>query len=128
MQGDSPAANAFEARARGIALFDARRFFEAHEFFEYVWKAPEVEEGDRRFWKGVTQIAVGCCHVQRRNARGALALLERAIGYLSGYPSPHEGIDTSELIRVAVDVADQVRTRGASADIDFPRLPTVGEA
>lgn len=32
-----------EACQRGIALFDAQRFFEAHECFEYVWKAEELE-------------------------------------------------------------------------------------
>ena len=69
-------------------MFDAQRFFEAHEFFEYVWKADEVGERDRPFWKGVTQVAVGCCHAQRGNDHGALALLGRAAGYLRRYPSP----------------------------------------
>ena len=70
--------SAQEACRRGIALFDEQRFFEAHAFFEYAWKADDVDDRDRRFWKGVTQVAVGCCHAQRGNGRGALALLERA--------------------------------------------------
>lgn len=109
----------------GVALFDERRFFAAHERFEAVWKADDIDKPDRAFWKGVTQVAVGCCHAQRGNAPGALALLNRAEGYLSGYPSPHCGIDTAALIAVARTVADQVRRCGASARLDFPRFPVV---
>ncbi len=47
--------SAQEACRRGIALFDERRFFEAHEFFEYAWKADDVDDRDRRFWKGVSR-------------------------------------------------------------------------
>lgn len=113
-----------EACRRGIALFDRGRFFEAHEFFEYVWKADDVAERDRRFWKGVTQVAVGCCHAQRGNDRGALAVLERAVDHLRRFPSPHRGIDTKALIAAARDVAAQVRRCGASAELDFPGFPT----
>ncbi len=115
--------SAQEACRKGIALFDERRFFEAHEFFEYVWKADDVEDRDRRFWKGVTQVAVGCCHAQRGNDRGALALLERAASHLRCFPSPHRGIDTAELISVTRTVVDQVRQRGASDSLEFPGFP-----
>jgi hypothetical protein len=116
--------SAREACRRGIVLFDERRFFEAHEFFEYAWKADDVDDRDRRFWKGVTQVAVGCCHTQRGNGRGALALLKRASDQLRSFPSPHWGIDTTALVSVARCVADQVRQRGASASLDFPKFPT----
>ena len=109
---------------RAIELFDEKRFFESHEFFEDVWKANDVEGRDRPFWKGVTQVAVGCCHAQRGNERGALALLERAEGYLRGYPSPHCGIDTTALISLTRRVTDQVREHSASPDLDFPEFPT----
>lgn len=117
--------SAREACRRGIALFDEQRFFEAHELFEYAWKALDIEESDRPFWKAVTQVAVGCCHAQRGNDRGALAVLERAIGELGRYAAPHCGIDTAALIAGAQRVAEQIRQRGASVDLDFPKFPTV---
>ncbi len=117
--------SAREACRRGIALFDEQRFFEAHEFFEYAWKADDVDDRDRGFWKGVTQVAVGCCHAQRGNRRGALALLDRASDYLQRFPSPHWDVDTAALVSVAQNVAAQVRQRGASASLDFPRFPVV---
>ncbi len=82
---------------RAVALFDEQRFFEAHEFLEYIWKSDEVPEADRDFWKGVTQIAVGCCHTQRGNAKGAVTLLERATRYMAPYPRVYHGIAADAL-------------------------------
>ncbi|MBW3602944.1 MAG: DUF309 domain-containing protein [Actinobacteria bacterium] len=116
-------AAADEALARAVALFDAERFFEAHEFFEYAWKSDDVDEADRDFWKGLAQVAVGCCHAQRGNDEGAVALLERAAGYLRPYPSPHHGVATDRMIHRALAVAAAVRGRGASPRLPFPRFP-----
>lgn len=112
-----------EAFDEAVALFDAQRFFEAHEFFELVWKAEDVDPADRDFWKGVTQVAVGCVHTQRGNRTGALTLLERAAGYLAPYPSPHRGVDTAALATAAGRVAADVRALGASPAIAFPAFP-----
>ena len=115
-----------EAFDRAVALFDEERFFEAHEFFEWIWKSGEVPPADRDFWKGVTQVAVGCVHTQRGNATGAVTLLERAVEYLTPYPSPHHGIDTGRLASEARRVAGLVRAHGPSPDVAFPVLPRAG--
>lgn len=115
-----------QAFERAVALFDAERFFEAHEFFEHIWKSDWVEPADTDFWKGVTQVAVGCCHLQRGNDTGALSLLQRATRYLAAAPASHHGVDVSALIAAADDIADQARQRGASAQLDFPRFPRAG--
>jgi uncharacterized protein len=112
-----------EAFARAVELFDEERFFEAHEFFEHVWKSDWVDPDDKEFWKGVTQVAVGCCHVQRGNGRGALTLLERAADYLAAYPDRYHGVDTVALAEAARAVAAQVRTEGASPRRAFPGFP-----
>jgi uncharacterized protein len=116
----SSLAEAFEC---AVDLFDAQRFFEAHEFLEYVWKSDEVAEGDRDFWKGVTQVAVGFVHTQRGNDVGAVRLLERALGYLAPYPDRHRGVDAAALSAAARRVAAQVEDRGASPHIEFPPFP-----
>ncbi|MDP8971375.1 MAG: DUF309 domain-containing protein [Actinomycetota bacterium] len=115
-----------EALATAVRLFDAQRFFEAHEFLEHIWKSAELDPADRDFWKGVTQVAVGCCHAQRGNAQGAVTLLERSVGYLRSYPSPHHGILTEALARTALRVCADVKERGASPDMAFPRFPLAG--
>ena len=112
-----------EALAQAVRLFDSERFFEAHEFLEYVWKSPEVAPGDRDFWKGVTQVAVGCCHTQRGNTTGAVRLLERAIDYMAPYPGTYHGVDAARLAAEASGLARRVRRKGASADIGFFAFP-----
>jgi hypothetical protein len=114
-----------EALREAVALFDERRFFEAHEFLEWVWKSDEVEPGDRDFWKGVTQVAVGFAHTQRGNDSGAVTLLERAARHISPYPSPHYGIDVEALTTAALAVARRVEQEGASPELDFPRFPLI---
>ncbi|MGH8898941.1 MAG: DUF309 domain-containing protein [Egibacteraceae bacterium] len=106
-----------------VALFDARRFFEAHEFLEWIWKCDEVPPGDREFWKGVTQVAVGLTHTQRGNAKGAVTLLERACRYLAPYPSPYYGIDRDALSAAAQRVVATINVDGPFPDLEFPTFP-----
>jgi predicted metal-dependent hydrolase len=115
-----------EAVLEAVRLFDEHRFFEAHEFLEWVWKSGKVPEADRDFWKGVTQVAVGFTHTQRGNTDGAVTLLERAARYLAPYPSPHQGIDADALSAAALAVVAAVRDVGASPDHDFPTFPLAG--
>lgn len=112
-----------EALQRAGELFDAERFFEAHEFLEHIWKADEIADEDRGFWKGVTQVAVGLCHCQRGNDSGARTLLGRAAAQLDAYPSPYAGVRTGTLSTGARDVLAQIDRHGPSPGLDFPRLP-----
>lgn len=117
-----------QALDEAIRLFDQERFFEAHEFLEYVWKSDEIAADDRDFWKGVTQVAVGCCHVQRGNATGAVTLLRRAARYLKPYPSAYAGVDAARLAGDAVRLADRVGDDGATPDAAFFRFPRAASA
>ena len=101
-----------EALEHAIELFDQQRYFEAHEFLEYVWKSKEIPDDERDFWKGVTQVAVGCCHIQRGNETGAATLLERAASYLAPYPEVHAGIAAEALAASALRLAADVRRVG----------------
>jgi hypothetical protein len=114
-----------EALREAATLFDQRRFFEAHEFLEWVWKSDQVDSRDRDFWKGVTQVAVGFAHTQRGNDSGAVTLLQRAVRHIAPYPSPYCGIDVEALATAALAVARRVEQDGASPDLDFPRFPLV---
>ena len=104
-------------------LFDQQRFFEAHEFLEYVWKSQDVDDADREFWKGVTQVAVGCCHTQRGNTQGAVTLLKRATRYMAQYPADHHGVGTARLREAALDLAAEVERYGAAPERNFFAFP-----
>ena len=41
-----------EALDEAVALFDEQRFFEAHEFLEYVWKSDEIPRRGPRLLEG----------------------------------------------------------------------------
>ncbi|MGH8905100.1 MAG: DUF309 domain-containing protein [Egibacteraceae bacterium] len=112
-----------EALDHAVRLFDAQRFFEAHEFLEWIWKSDEVPEDDREFWKGVTQVAVGFTHAQRGNAGGAVRLLERARRYMAPYPGRYQGVDAEALCEGARRVIAEVRASGTSPGLPFPAFP-----
>jgi predicted metal-dependent hydrolase len=112
-----------EAFVEAVRLFDEQRFFEAHEFLEYIWKSDEVPSADRDFWKGVTQVAVGCVHTQRGNSKGAITLLERAGRYMAPYPPTYRGVAADALAAAAVQLANDVREKGASAQRRFFAFP-----
>lgn len=94
-------------------LLDAGLPFSAHEVLEGAWKAaPEFE---RECWRALAQLAVGLTHAQRRNARGAVALLERAADGLRRWPGPYPaGVDG---VGVAA-MADELITRIEGAGVE----------
>ncbi|WP_082777865.1 DUF309 domain-containing protein [Tsukamurella pseudospumae] len=82
--------------------------FTAHEVLESAWKSRPGEES--QLWQGLAQLAVGITHVQRRNPKGAIVLLERAavrIGH-SRSAAPHR-IDSTGLVRYAEELMDLLR-------------------
>jgi uncharacterized protein len=107
------------ALALAQQLLDSGRPFHAHEVLEASWKqAPEPE---RELWRGLAQVAVGLTHVQRGNARGAVALLRRGAERISGYTgSPPHGIDATGIARAAAGLADQIKAAGDTAAVSSP--------
>jgi uncharacterized protein len=83
--------------ARGIELFNNGEFFAAHEVLEDVWRASRPE--DKKFFQGLTQVAVAFHHHSTGNLVGMLSVLRRAIGNLENFPSPSPTIDLPALIR-----------------------------
>ena len=64
------------------SLLDEGRAFFALEVLEAVWKHCPATERD--YWQGLTQLCVGVTHLQRGNPDGAVTLLRRGAGKLSG--------------------------------------------
>lgn len=85
--------------ARGVALFNAGRFFECHEAWEEVWK--RASGAEKRFYQGIIQAAVAILHAQRGNRRGARSTWLKARAKLDDLPAAHMGIALGEL-RAAV--------------------------
>lgn len=99
-------------------LLDRGLAFNAHEVLEAAWK--NGPDGERTLWQSLAQLAVGITHVQRGNAKGACALLDRAAAGLSasGRPAPH-GIDAAGLVAYCAELIADLR---AGADVGPDRL------
>lgn len=81
--------------AQGIALFNAGKFFDAHEVLEDVWR--ELTGDDRRFLQGLIQVAVAFHHHSTGNLDGARSLLARGAARLAGAPEAFLGISMPPL-------------------------------
>ena len=81
--------------ADGVALFNAGRFYEAHEAWEEAWLC---ESGARRLLlQGLILVAAGWLKRDAGNARGAWTLFSRALERLHSLPARCEGVDVGGL-------------------------------
>lgn len=108
-----------EAFAKGIQLFNERRFFDAHEVLEEVWRAAAADE--KRFFQGLIQVAVALHHYSTGNVTGASSVIKRAIRNLSGYPDHHRGVDLGNLLTTMHQCADALGSKSP-----LPCVPQIG--
>jgi predicted metal-dependent hydrolase len=122
---DFDAMSAEESHRAAIRLFEERRFFPAHEAWEAAWRASKGGE-DEEFFKGLSQLGAGYVHHLRGNPHGTFTLLRRAGTRIGRYPSPHRGVDTARLSRIALAQADEVerafRAGRALGDVAAPEV------
>ena len=120
MPEEHPATSPEEALERGLAHFNAGRYFQAHEAWEEGWHpSPEPE---RDFWQGLTQVAVGLTHRQRGNAHGAETLLQRGAAKLRTYGDRYMGIPVQDVAHLAEKIAERVARDGTTAPIEVPHI------
>jgi hypothetical protein len=100
-----------EAVTEAQRLLDAGLPFPAHDVLEGVWKS--VPAAERELWRGLAQLAVGLTHAQRGNARGAVALLDRAAEGLRRWTGPTPAnVDLDLLAGRAEELARRIETAG----------------
>jgi predicted metal-dependent hydrolase len=85
-----------ERLAEGVALFNAGRWYEAHEVWEEAWRP---QSGPRRaLLQGLIQVAAGCLKQAEGRAEGARTLFTRALERLEPLPAACEGVDVGLLV------------------------------
>ncbi len=99
--------------AAAVGLFNAGRYFEAHEELERLWLVAEGR--DREFYQGVLQVAVGLHHEARGNRKGAASMLGKGVARLAPLTPSRLGVDVARLL-------DDVRAFQAAAP-DTKRAP-----
>ena len=95
--------------AKGIALFDERQYWEAHEALEAAWIA---EPGPaRHLYKGILQAGVTYLQIERGNFVGMAKMYERCKKWLGPWPDHCRGVDIAALrqdVAAAVALARQL--------------------
>jgi predicted metal-dependent hydrolase len=83
----------------GLELFNAQKFWHAHEAWERDWLHAE---GDLKvFLQGLIQLAAAYHHVQRGTFRGGVRLFDAALSKLATFPVHFFGIDRAEVVACA---------------------------
>jgi predicted metal-dependent hydrolase len=81
--------------AHGIALFNSRLFFEAHEAWEEIWLHTLPPE--KTFLQGLIQVTAAFHHHSRDNLRGTKSLLRAGLDKLDAFPPEHRGLRIDHL-------------------------------
>ena len=102
---------------KGIALFNSRRYWKAHEALEIAWLE---EKGEiRHLYRGILQVGVAYLHVQQRNYLGALKMYKRSQHWLAPFPDRCRGIDVRQLKAELEAVIREVKRLGPSRLDEF---------
>ncbi len=111
--------------AAGLRLFNAGKYFEAHEALEEAWN--EERGKVRGLYQGILQIAVVYLHITRKNYNGAVKVYDRSQKWLKDWPALCRGINVDRLRRDAEAVIHEVERLGAEriAEFDLSRLKPV---
>ena len=102
---------------KGVELFNRGYYFECHEVIEQVW----VDEAKpiRIMYQGILQVGVACYHIQNKNWRGAMKVLDRGMSKLRRFEPACMGIDLGRLMRDAGDLRRELLRLGPDWQGEF---------
>jgi predicted metal-dependent hydrolase len=104
----------------GIELFNAQKFWHAHEAWERDWL---VSEGELRvFLQGLIQLAAAYHHVQRGTYRGGVRLFDAAFSKLATVPVHYCGLDREEAVATAQKHRDRIARGEHIAGGELPKF------
>jgi predicted metal-dependent hydrolase len=95
--------------------FNQGLFYEAHDVLEELWLA-ERQCPNYSFYKGLIQLAGAFVHLQKNRLRPAAALFKLARANLQKYPSVHEHLDLSAVLRLVESWLQPLETGGFAAN------------
>ncbi len=110
---------------RAAALFNARLFFECHEYLEDIWRAAPPSE--RAFYHGLVQASAGCYHLEKGNVHGARTLIQKAVAKLEPYAPVHQEVMIAAFLAGLRRILERLdRSPPAPAPGALPALELVG--
>jgi hypothetical protein len=108
----------------GIQLFNAARYFDAHEVLEEIWLRSSGET--KLFYQMLIQAAVGLHHYEGGNARGARGMYSNVIEKLGRLPSFYMSLDlarfSSQIKTFFAELIDNNNETAPSSDKPRPQI------
>ncbi|MCC6865852.1 MAG: DUF309 domain-containing protein [Ignavibacteria bacterium] len=80
-----------------INKFNKQEYFECHEILEDIWF--DVHDNTKDLYRGLLHFATALYHLNKKNIRGTLLQLEKAIERLKDYNNFVNGIDVPKVIK-----------------------------
>ncbi|MBI2883638.1 MAG: DUF309 domain-containing protein [Candidatus Methylomirabilis oxyfera] len=114
-----PAGQVERALEEAACLFNEGLFFEVHEILEAVWLTQE--EGVRLLLQGLIQIAVGFHHLENRNIRGALSLLQEGVEKVNAYDPDRSRLKLNQFLAQIDRARRSIESLGGAAFERFDR-------
>jgi predicted metal-dependent hydrolase len=116
-------ARQWEVFLEGVVLFNGRKFWEAHEKWEVVWK--QREEDSRIFFQGIIQAAAGLhLLLAKRRYGGARRNFEKALEKLGLFSGRFLGVDVNRLRAALTAAKVEMERLGEERLGDFPEALT----
>ena len=114
--------------AHGARLFNAGRWFDAHEAWEDLWRP--MRGAERDFFRGLINLAVAMKKAAEGNPDGLLRLLDRASSMLRPYAPAHRGVDITALLAALEQLSSEARAwrDGTRLGIDATHIPVLPES
>lgn len=103
--------------AQGLRLFNAGKYFEAHEALEVAWL--EEKGKVRDLYRGILQVGVAYLHITHGNYNGAIKVHGRSIKWLKDFPPVCRGIHVEALRRDAETALAEVKRLGVERIGEF---------
>jgi predicted metal-dependent hydrolase len=108
-----------------IAQFNSGDYYACHDTLEEIWH--NAWQGDRAFYQGILQIAVGFYHLKNQNWHGATILLGEGTSRLTAYLPDYQSIDVESLLEVSLQILRTVQISGKEGMIDLLKKIDNGE-
>lgn len=103
----------------GIELFNAGKFFDAHEELELAWKEETGEIRD--LYRGILQVAVTYLHITRGNYDGAVKVYGRSLKWTQGWSDVCRGVNVGKFRTDAQLVMQETQRLGRERITEFDR-------
>ncbi len=119
-RNDAALPDASRTFREGVAAYQRKAFYEAHEHWEALWRI-EPEGPRKRFLQGIIQVAAALHKLySMKSAAGAIRLFERSRAHLTPIPDGMGGLSVKALLADIDRVLAELPTLVAASRTDLP--------